>query len=129
MEQLEALKIWGSWWWSGVIYGLLLIVLLLVVIYRVAIAKFLAEVKTELVKCTWPWDPEQTGLRRYKQLIDSTVVVVLSSVMLAGYVAGFDLMIREVVYTLPDVVVSMVTGEEAGESPATEPTETKGEEK
>jgi len=59
--------------------------------------KFMHEVRTELGKCSWPWDPEQTGLRKYKQLIDSTVVVIVSTILLAGYITGFDYLIGNLV--------------------------------
>jgi len=29
--------------------------------YRVTIFKFVGEVRVELDKCSWPWDPNQTG--------------------------------------------------------------------
>jgi preprotein translocase subunit SecE len=51
----------------------------------------------ELRKCTWPWDPEQTGLRKYKLLIDSTVVVCVTTLLLAAYITGFDFFINKLV--------------------------------
>ncbi|MEM6886214.1 MAG: preprotein translocase subunit SecE [Verrucomicrobiota bacterium] len=86
-----------SWWISGIVYGLGLLVVILLVAYRQAWTKFLHEVRTELGKCSWPWDPEQTGLRKYKQLIDSTVVVIVSTILLAGYITGFDYLISNLV--------------------------------
>ena len=32
------------------------------------IIKFVGEVKVELDKCSWPWDPNQTGFKKYKEL-------------------------------------------------------------
>jgi preprotein translocase subunit SecE len=52
--------------------------------------KFFGEVKTELQKATWPWDPKEKGFKRYKQLIDSTVVVLIATLLLGAYVAFAD---------------------------------------
>ena len=30
--------------------------------------KFIGEVKVELDKCSWPWDPNLTGFKKYKEL-------------------------------------------------------------
>ncbi|MEM6822186.1 MAG: preprotein translocase subunit SecE [Verrucomicrobiota bacterium] len=88
---------YNSWIIGGLIYGVLLIAIVLLVANRTAIVKFIREVRAELGKCTWPWDPEQTGLRKYKQLIDSTVVVIVSTILLAGYITGFDYLIGNLV--------------------------------
>ena len=53
----------------------------------------IAEVRTELSKATWPWDPKEKGFRRYKELADSTVVVIVAMLILGGYIAFFDLML------------------------------------
>jgi preprotein translocase subunit SecE len=54
------------------------------------IKNFFGEVKVELQKASWPWDPKEKGFRRYKELSDSTVVVVIAMLLLGGYVALFD---------------------------------------
>ncbi len=59
--------------------------------------KFVSEVKVELDKCSWPWDPNQTGFKRYKELIESTVVVIISVILLAGFVTTSDLVLAHVV--------------------------------
>ena len=94
---MENYLLYGNWFISALIYGLGLLVLLLLVIYRSAWMKFIHEVRTELGKCSWPWDPEQSGLRKYKSLIDSTVVVIVSTILLAGYITGFDYLISNLV--------------------------------
>jgi preprotein translocase subunit SecE len=71
---------------------------------RKPIARFYDEVRGELVKCTWPWDPEQTGFRRYKALVDSTLVVCVSSLLLAGYTTGFDFIISNLVTGLARLI-------------------------
>jgi preprotein translocase subunit SecE len=59
---------------------------------------FFSEVKTELLKCSWPWDPKEKGFRRYKELWDSTLVVVIAMLLLGGYVALFDFILVNVVH-------------------------------
>lgn len=59
--------------------------------------KFTTEVRTELGKCTWPWDPKEKGFRRFKELSDSTVVVIVAMLIVGGYIAFFDLMLVNVV--------------------------------
>ncbi len=55
------------------------------------IASFTREVKTELQKATWPWDPKEKHFgARYKELIDSTVVVIIAMLLLAAFVAIID---------------------------------------
>ncbi len=65
--------------------------------YRLNIIKFTGEVKVELDKCSWPWDPNQTGFKKYKELIESTAVVIISTVLLAGFVTISDLLLAHVV--------------------------------
>ena len=58
---------------------------------------FFTEVRTELGKAQWPWDPNEKGFKRYKELVDSTMVVVIAMVILGGYIAFFDLILINVV--------------------------------
>ena len=51
---------------------------------------FFNEVKIELQKASWPWDPQEKGVKRYKELTDSTLVVIIAMLLLGGYVALFD---------------------------------------
>lgn len=53
-----------------------------------AMGAFFGEVKAELYKCAWPTFPE---------LFDSTVVVILSVALLAGFVALCDVVLRQLV--------------------------------
>lgn len=94
---MEVYKIAGSWWVTGLVYGLGLIVLTVLLIYRTQIMRFIGEVRVELVKCTWPWDPEQTGFRKYKVLIDTTVIICVATILMAGYITGFDFAINKLV--------------------------------
>jgi len=59
---------------------------------------FLNEVILELRKCSWPWDLKEKGVRRYKELIDSTLVVIIAMLLLGGYVALFDFVLVNFVY-------------------------------
>jgi preprotein translocase subunit SecE len=56
------------------------------------ISSFLGEVKGELRKASWPWesDPKIKGLKKYKELVDSTIVVLIAMVLLAGFVQFWD---------------------------------------
>jgi preprotein translocase subunit SecE len=51
---------------------------------------FFNEVRVELQKASWPWDMKEKGVRRYKELTDSTVVVVIAMLLLGGYISLFD---------------------------------------
>jgi preprotein translocase subunit SecE len=75
-------------------------VLALFFYYRVTIFKFIGETKVELDKCAWPWDPNQTGFKKYRELRDSTVVVILSVVLLAGFVTTSDWLLTHLVGAL-----------------------------
>jgi preprotein translocase subunit SecE len=54
---------------------------------------FVNEVKVELQKASWPWDPKEKGFKRYKELTDSTIVVIIAMLLLGAYVALFDFVI------------------------------------
>ena len=64
------------------------------------IGKFLGEVRSELHKATWPWDPKEKGLKRYKQLIDSTIVVLIATLLLGAFVAFSDFVMVNVMKAL-----------------------------
>ena len=59
---------------------------------------FFTEVKVELQKASWPWDPKEKGFRKYKELTDSTLVVVIAMLLLGGYVALFDFVLVNVIH-------------------------------
>jgi len=63
-------------------------------------SKFTAEVKAELQKATWPWDPKEKGVKKYKELIDSTVVVLIATILLGGYIAVGDFLLMNVMEAL-----------------------------
>jgi len=58
---------------------------------------FFNEVKVELQKASWPWEPKEKGVKRYKELTDSTVVVVIAMLLLGGYVALFDFVLVNII--------------------------------
>ena len=59
---------------------------------------FFSEVKVELQKASWPWDPKEKGMKRYKELTDSTLVVIIAMLLLGGYVALFDFILVNVIH-------------------------------
>lgn len=56
------------------------------------VSRFVGEVKGELRKANWPWesDPKVKGFKKYKELTDSTVVVLIATILLAGFVSAWD---------------------------------------
>ena len=81
------------------------IFVLLLLRFRAQIFKFVGEVKVELDKCSWPWDPNLSGFKKYKELVESTVVVIISVVLLAGFVTSSDWVLAHVVGALTGVSV------------------------
>ena len=66
------------------------------------ISTFIGEVKTELRKASWPWesDPKIKGFKKYKQLIDSTIVVLIATLLLGAFVAFSDFVMVNVMKAL-----------------------------
>lgn len=61
------------------------------------VRKFTSEVRVELGKAQWPWDLNEKGFKRYKELTDSTVVVLVAMLIVGGYIAFFDFILINVV--------------------------------
>ena len=61
---------------------------------------FFSEVRLELQKASWPWDMKEKGMKRYKELTDSTLVVIIAMLLLGGYVALFDFILVNVIHFL-----------------------------
>jgi preprotein translocase subunit SecE len=61
---------------------------------------FVSEVKVELMKASWPWEPKERGFKKYKELTDSTLIVVIAMLLLAGYVSLWDFVLLNVVGAL-----------------------------
>ena len=59
---------------------------------------FFHEVMVELQKASWPWESKEKGIKRYKELTDSTLVVIIAMLLLGGYVALFDFILVNVVH-------------------------------
>lgn len=55
---------------------------------------FFEEVRIELRKASWPWDPKEKGFKKYKELTDNTTVVVIAMLLLGGYVSLWDLVLN-----------------------------------
>jgi len=58
------------------------------------IRTYFGEVFIELKKANWPWDPKEKGFAKYKELIDSTIVVFIAMLLLGAFVAFFDTTLR-----------------------------------
>jgi preprotein translocase subunit SecE len=60
------------------------------------VKKFLGEVKTELGKASWPWDPKEKGFKRYRELYDSTLVVIFGIIFLGAFVSLTEVVLASV---------------------------------
>jgi preprotein translocase subunit SecE len=58
------------------------------------VTKYIREVSDELRKATWPWDPKERGLKKYKELIDSTIVVIIAMLLLAAWINAWDFLLQ-----------------------------------
>ena len=58
---------------------------------------FITEVKVELQKASWPWEPKEKGMKKYKELVDSTLIVVIAMLLLSGYIAGWEFILQAIV--------------------------------
>jgi len=92
MNYLEYLKIGNNWVVTGVVYVIGAMVLVTVVRKWGWISSSMREVTGELRKASWPWESDKKvkGIRKYKELIDSTVVVLIATILLAGFVSLLD---------------------------------------
>ena len=62
-----------------------------------SIGSYFKEVRVELAKVQWPWDDSESGFRKYKELWDSTVVVIIAMLLVGGYISFFDFITINVV--------------------------------
>lgn len=92
MQFLEFLKVGDSWITSAIIYGLVAVAAVVIIRNYVKISRFTGEVKSELRKASWPWesDPKIKGFKKFKELTDSTIVVLIAVILLAGFVQMWD---------------------------------------
>ena len=60
------------------------------------VRNFSGEVSGELSKATWPWDNKEKGVRKYRELTDSTIVVIAAMLLLGGFVALWDLVLNSI---------------------------------
>jgi preprotein translocase subunit SecE len=58
------------------------------------IRTYINEVFAELKKANWPWDKNEKGFAKYKELNDSTIVVFVAMLLLGAFVAFFDFGLR-----------------------------------
>jgi preprotein translocase subunit SecE len=90
----------GSWLLTISIWAVVIGVAGALIHYRKQIADFTGEVKVELAKASWPWEPKEKGAKKYKELIDSTMIVLIAMLLLSGYVAGWDFIMNLIVHAL-----------------------------
>ncbi len=57
---------------------------------------FIIEVKNELYKASWPWEPKEKGMKKYKELVDSTLLVLIAMLLLSGFVGAWDFLMLNV---------------------------------
>ncbi len=88
--------------WVGILLVLAAIVIVGLVIkfYGAIMRGFAGEVRVELVKASWPWEPKERGFKKYKELTDSTLIVVIAMLLLAGYISFWDFILVNVVGAL-----------------------------
>jgi preprotein translocase subunit SecE len=89
---MDFFKVSGSLTFGIFVWLILLIVVITAYSKRVVLGAYLRDVMTELQKATWPWDPkEKTFAAKYKELIDSTLVVIIAMILLGACVSTIDL--------------------------------------
>ena len=54
------------------------------------IKSYLSEVQIELHKAQWPWSNEEHGLKRFRELWNSSLVVIIAMLLVGGYISFFD---------------------------------------
>ena len=52
------------------------------------------------MKASWPWDVKEKGFKRYKELSDSTLIVVIAMLLLSGYISFWDFILVQIVQYL-----------------------------
>lgn len=67
------------------------------------ITNYLAEVKGELQKVNWPWDMKEKGFKRFRELSDSTIVILIATLLLGAFVAVWDFVMQGVVRFLTNL--------------------------
>lgn len=67
------------------------------------ISKYMGEIRTELMKASWPWDPKERGFKKYKELTDSTVVVFIAMLLLGAFVSFWDIVMIGVIKALTSI--------------------------
>lgn len=96
---MKYLMINDSWVQTGIVWLLAITLLVVVVKNWSRIRGFSGEVRGELHKASWPWesDPKIKGLRKYRELVDSTTVVLIAMILLAGFVQAWDFLHVQIV--------------------------------
>jgi preprotein translocase subunit SecE len=61
------------------------------------IGNYIKEVQVELNKAQWPWNSDERGFKRYRELWNSSLVVIVAMLLVGGYIAFFDFITVNVV--------------------------------
>jgi preprotein translocase subunit SecE len=96
---MNYLKINDSWVQTGIVWVVALALIFVVIKFWTRISSFTGEVRGELHKASWPWesDPKIKGLRKFRELVDSTIVVIIAMILLAGFVQSWDFLHVQIV--------------------------------
>ena len=97
---LDTFIIGGNIVLTIIVWALVLILSFVLIHFRAQIRTFTGEVKVELTKASWPWEPKEKGAKKYKELIDSTLIVLIAMMLLSGYVAGWDFIMNILIHFL-----------------------------
>ena len=52
--------------------------------------KYITEVQAELGKAQWPWSNDEHGIKRFRELWNSSLVVIIAMLLVGGYISFFD---------------------------------------
>jgi preprotein translocase subunit SecE len=54
------------------------------------ISNYIKEVQIELHKAQWPWSNEEHGIKRFRELWSSSLIVIIAMLLVGGYISFFD---------------------------------------
>ncbi len=84
------------WQWAGLAVAAALVAWIWIA-QGARLARFVGETRSELKKCTWPWNPQEKFPKSHKELVESTVVVAVSALFLAAFVTTWDFLLVHVI--------------------------------
>ncbi len=85
----------GSWALSIFVWVVVLATVIALIAYRNRVRIFQrGHGRTQ--KSSWPWEPKEKGMKKYKELTDSTMIVIIAMILLAGYVGLWDFLMLNI---------------------------------